>query len=464
MNFKRLISLAFLLIAVLAIGSATASSDINDTIAVDDCQDYSLDLSDEAIPAEDGPNDDSAITNLTDSGDGGMDSGSEGDDDVCSISFFPRGGEGEMDVVCVARGSNYTLPESNFTMDYYIFHGWNVDDEVKQPGENITVISNKEITALWKYDGPEILDLITYLANLSIESKITFHDLSTGDSFERNVTAGPVAFDYLNGTIINATIDDVLRQAIYQYLNLNQSQTNVTIKNQNVSDAAVDYMDYSGVVNMQVLDDLNSYHSEYVGTCLVSLLCNATMDVEFESGLVNITGAQVVLSKNAFTYNAKVQKPTVISIGGEKVKEGADYTAAFSTAYPKNAGKYTITITGNGTYVGVTKATYRIDKASNPLSVKAKTAKVKFSSLKKKAQKLSVSKVISFTKKGQGTLTYAKTAGNKKIAINKKTGQVTVSKGLAKGTYKVKVKIRAGGNSNYKPSSYKTVTFKIQIK
>ncbi|WP_406533692.1 hypothetical protein [Methanobrevibacter sp.] len=177
----------------------------------------------------------------------------------------------------------------------------------------------------------------------------------------------------------------------------------------------------------------------------------------------NIANANVKLSKTAFTYNAKVQKPTVTLTNGAVLKEGVDYTLKWS-ASPKNVGTYTVIVTGIGAYKGTTKATFKINKAANPLKVKAKTAKVKLSKLEKKAQKLKVTKVVKFTKKGQGTLTYKKVKGNKKITINKKTGKVTVAKGLKKGTYKVKVKIKAKGNANYKASTFKTVTFKIVIK
>uniref|UniRef100_UPI00388F7CAC hypothetical protein n=1 Tax=Methanobrevibacter sp. TaxID=66852 RepID=UPI00388F7CAC len=178
----------------------------------------------------------------------------------------------------------------------------------------------------------------------------------------------------------------------------------------------------------------------------------------------DISNVNVVLTKTAFTYNGKVQKPTVTLTNGAVLKEGVDYTLDWSAASPKNVGTYTVTVTGIGAYNGTTKATFKINKAANPLAVKAKTVNVKFSAVKKKAQTLAVSKVITFTKKGQGTLTYAKASGNKKITINKKTGKVTVAKGLKKGTYKVKVKIKAAGNANYKASAYKTVTFKIVIK
>ena len=100
----------------------------------------------------------------------------------------------------------------------------------------------------------------------------------------------------------------------------------------------------------------------------------------------------------------------------------------------------------------------------NPLKVKGKTASVKYSKVRKASQKLGVSKVIRFVNKGKGVLAYKKVSGNKKITINKKTGKVTIKKGLRKGTYKVTVKVAASGNSTYKPSPARKVTFKIKIK
>jgi len=45
-----------------------------------------------------------------------------------------------------------------------------------------------------------------------------------------------------------------------------------------------------------------------------------------------------------------------------------------------------------------------------------------------------------------------------------KTGKVTVRKGLKKGTYKVKVRIKAEGNANYRASAWKAVTFKVRVR
>lgn len=101
---------------------------------------------------------------------------------------------------------------------------------------------------------------------------------------------------------------------------------------------------------------------------------------------------------------------------------------------------------------------------ANPMTVKGKTAKVKYKKLRKKAKTLSVSKVIKITKRGQGSLLYAKVKGNKKITINRTTGKVTVKKKIKRGTYKVKIKVIATGNDTYRDSGWKTVTVKIKVK
>ena len=101
-----------------------------------------------------------------------------------------------------------------------------------------------------------------------------------------------------------------------------------------------------------------------------------------------------------------------------------------------------------------------VNKKSNTLTAKAKTATVKYSKLKKKNQTIALKKAIAVSK-AQGTVSYTKSSGNKKITVNKKTGKFTVKKGLKKGTYKVKVKVKAAGNSAY---NAKTVTVTVTIK
>ena len=109
-------------------------------------------------------------------------------------------------------------------------------------------------------------------------------------------------------------------------------------------------------------------------------------------------------------------------------------------------------------------------KAANPLKISAKTAAVKYSKLKKKAQKLEVTKVITFTSDVKDKKTYTITSANKGkksfkkyFKVNTTTGKITVKKGLKKGTYKLKVNVTAAGNANYEPMT-KTVTVKVKVK
>ncbi len=102
-------------------------------------------------------------------------------------------------------------------------------------------------------------------------------------------------------------------------------------------------------------------------------------------------------------------------------------------------------------------------KKANPMTVKVKKLKVSLKKLKKKKKlKFSVKKALDI-KNAQGKLTYKKVKGSKKIKVSKKTGKITVKKGLKKKTYTIKIKVTAAGNSIYKAKS-KTVKVKIKVK
>ena len=142
---------------------------------------------------------------------------------------------------------------------------------------------------------------------------------------------------------------------------------------------------------------------------------------------------------------------TVAATGVHTYNEGAVSTKATI----KNSGVKTFTCTVCGA-----TATSPITK--NNAKVKGKTAKVKFAKLKKKNQSVALKNAIEI-KNAKGKVTYAKSSGNKKITINKTTGKITVKKGLKKGTYSVKVKVKMAGNAEYKAET-KNVTVKIKVK
>ena len=155
-------------------------------------------------------------------------------------------------------------------------------------------------------------------------------------------------------------------------------------------------------------------------------------------------------NKMSFTSSS----PAVATVTGNKAKG------------MKN-GQATITVKAEGSAklkTGEAKVKV-IVKTANTLKVKGKTAKVKAGKKSKKLKRtkfLKAKKVLKI-KGAKGPVTFSKKSGNSKIKVNKKTGKVTVKKGLKKKTYKVKVAVKAAGNSSYWPKKV-IKTFKIKVK
>ncbi len=166
------------------------------------------------------------------------------------------------------------------------------------------------------------------------------------------------------------------------------------------------------------------------------------------------------LSQSEFTYTGKACEPKVtVARTGEEIAQ-TQYDVTYSDNI--NAGTATALVTFKGDYYEGTKAlTFKINKAANTLSAKGKKPSVKAAKLKKKNQTVKRAKALA-VRNAQGAVTYKKTKGNRKITVTK-NGNITVKKGLKKGTYKVKIKITAAGNANYKKAN-KTVTVKIKVK
>jgi hypothetical protein len=188
--------------------------------------------------------------------------------------------------------------------------------------------------------------------------------------------------------------------------------------------------------------------------------------VEFEITGYDVKDAGFSLKKTSVKYNKKEQTPVLVVAEGKRydggtMVEGTDYEVSGIKGIT-NVGSVEVTITGLNAYAGTsTKLTFKVTKADQPMTVKAKTATVKASKVAKKNQTVKASKVVT-VKNNQGSVSYKKNSGNSKIKVAS-NGKVTVKKGLKKGTYKVKVTVTAKGDSNYNSGS-KTVTFKIKVK
>ena len=152
------------------------------------------------------------------------------------------------------------------------------------------------------------------------------------------------------------------------------------------------------------------------------------------------------------------------------------------TAVKPGSTKVTIsvvTLVNNDYVIRETDVAVTVSEA-NTLKASGRTVKQSRKKLAKKSVTITRSKAIKVTG-GKGTVTYSKVgvtvrkkAGKKakyvkassktaaKFRINKKNGNITLKKGLKKGTYKLKVKVAASGNAEYRAGSKNaTVTIKV---
>ena len=173
-------------------------------------------------------------------------------------------------------------------------------------------------------------------------------------------------------------------------------------------------------------------------------------------------------SQEGFTFTGEAVTPavTVRDVEGRELTAGTDYEVTYENNV--EAGTASVLITGKGDYSGTAVKTFTISKADNTLSVSGKTATLKSRKLKKKKQSLAVSKVMSLSDPGQGTLSYQlvsvkKAKFKKYFKIDVKSGKVTVKKKLKKGTYTITVNVTASGDTNHSAAT-KTAAIKIKVK
>lgn len=189
-------------------------------------------------------------------------------------------------------------------------------------------------------------------------------------------------------------------------------------------------------------------------------------------GITDIDGAEVVLEEEYIEYTGKAIEPVIKTIDGFTLTKGDDYSIIYSPSPTVDARNYTIYITGEGKFRGKTSTSFTIfpDSGSTKAKAVGKTIALKYKNLKKKNLSVVKSKYVKVGS-DQGTISYKITSAKKgtknfkkSFSISKSSGKITVKKKLKKGTYTLKVKVTAKGNSNYKVTGSKTITVKIKVK
>ena len=155
--------------------------------------------------------------------------------------------------------------------------------------------------------------------------------------------------------------------------------------------------------------------------------------------------SNIKLNKTAYTYNGKVQKPsvTVKDSKGKALKNGTDYKISYPKGI-KNVGKYTVKVTLKGNYSGNKSMTYNINPKGTGVS-KVTAAKKGFKVTWKKQTTQTTGYQVQYS-------TSSKFKSAKTVTISKnKTTSKSVGKLSAKKKYYVRVRtyktVKIGGKS-----------------
>ena len=165
------------------------------------------------------------------------------------------------------------------------------------------------------------------------------------------------------------------------------------------------------------------------------------------------------------TYTGKPLKPKPeVTMGTIKLVAGQDYSVAYTDNV--SAGTAIVTIKGKGNFTDSTFKSFKINKATQKIKAQNAAKKLKAGKTGKLAQTktINLKKLAKVSAKTEVRYKKASKAGGKKISVDTLTGKVAVQRGLAKGTYKVKVKLSARADANYKAAKTKTITLKIVVK
>ena len=145
--------------------------------------------------------------------------------------------------------------------------------------------------------------------------------------------------------------------------------------------------------------------------------------------------SNIKLNKPAYTYNGKVQRPsvTVKDSKGKTLKNGTDYTVSYSSGC-KNVGRYTVKVTLKGNYSGTKSLTYNINPKGTSVS-KVTAAKKGFKVTWKKQATQTTGYEVQYSTSSN----FKK--GNKTVTVSKnKTTSKSMSKLSAKKKYYVRVR------------------------
>lgn len=139
----------------------------------------------------------------------------------------------------------------------------------------------------------------------------------------------------------------------------------VSVKNKETSELLTENEDY-------VLNYENNINAG-TANAKVSGINEYTGDIseEFKIEAVNIADCKISISRSAYAYERKYQKPVpTVEYGGKTLQLGIDYTVGYSNNFYPGTGK--VVITGTGNYKGAVTKTFTIGSTTG-LILKARS-------------------------------------------------------------------------------------------
>ncbi len=219
----------------------------------------------------------------------------------------------------------------------------------------------------------EVLDTHLWKVTLDDKSEVNFTDDTKDIYFSLKSEAKAFAGDKYTVSEVNAEAATAL------------TDTAVSLKTSSYTyDGTAKKPGVSVVVDGKTLVEGQDYELSYksnveAGTAYAVVEgmndYKGSIEKKFTINKSDLSAAKVTLSKTAFTYNGKAQKPSVKSVvlNGKTLKSGTDYTASIASG--KKVGTYKVTINAKGSsYSGKATASFVV----NPKGVsKFKVSKAK---------------------------------------------------------------------------------------
>ena len=296
---------------------------------------------------------------------------------------------------------DFTITLNNPTREGYTFIGWDASSGTIDGNSFIVDDSNATITPKWQVNN---YNYIVYHKKQGINGGYEVVDTNTGNA-AFNTSVSPNTKEYIGFTspqkktitISSNTNTNVIN---YEYT---RNKYTLTINPQGGSTPTTLIQELKYGESIQVVSPTKPGYNftnwtKSSGTLVDETFTmgasNATLTTKWEAKKYNITfngnggttrepntltraygeelGGKgstttiyypktISLSKTAFTYSGKVQKPTVKVVGSDgKTIASSNYTVSYSNKNSKNVGEFTVTITFKGNYTGSIVKTFKI--------------------------------------------------------------------------------------------------------